>query len=334
MVFFHRVLESTFWAAVREGQLIVEILLVIRHISQCQDYLCHQFVWAAVLSSSFKLWQNQQHLCTVCSFSNYSTWLNICKSSQKLKPTCKVTPRGQPNLPATSQQPTDNFITTSNCPTVLPLLHVPLSGWWNFPRNCWLNANLDGSAPRLGWGRQIHIEAPCVPTSILSSDLSSLCLSFLSAFILLPFGETAIFDLLPPALLLTPASNPVHPPVHSLLLSSHPHPGSIFLTSKYPLGCCSPAECEGPAVPQQLRWAVECFRRMGVGLIISVWVRSTWAKPLKHHSTGKLQQDGEIAESHKGQPADPCFTPSGCAQKLRRPWLLCPLCAFASNIIV
>ncbi len=56
----------------------------------------------------FKRRWNRSHLCSVCSFSNYSYWLNICKSPPKLKATCKETPKGYCNLP-----------TTSNCPSVL-----------------------------------------------------------------------------------------------------------------------------------------------------------------------------------------------------------------------
>lgn len=43
--------KSTFLKCCGEGQLIVLILLVIRHISQCQDYLCHQLISTAVGSS-------------------------------------------------------------------------------------------------------------------------------------------------------------------------------------------------------------------------------------------------------------------------------------------
>lgn len=130
----------------------------------------------------FKRRRNRSHL---CSFFNYSYWLNICKSLPKLKATCKETPKGYCNLP-----------TTSNCPSVLK------------DADLW-KADIPNMTHRYGNGM--------VPTGDRLSDLGSPLCHCSSvkcpSLIFIPLLDSLT------------STHPTHPPVPSLLhLSSFIHP--------------------------------------------------------------------------------------------------------------
>lgn len=124
---------------------------MIRHISQCQDYLCHQFVWAVVLASPFK-WGK------ISTISALSVPFPITKPNW-----IYATP--PPGTTYPHKNPADNLKPANCCSSDTSLYKLM------FFRSCWMIANKYSSAPNLRREQKIHIEALWVPSSILSSDV-------------------------------------------------------------------------------------------------------------------------------------------------------------------
>lgn len=117
------------------------------------------------------------------------------------------------------------LLTTSSRPTVVPMIQL-CTTWCFLGAAEWIPISTTLYLICRESNRSIlkHHEFPPASFHLMSSSLHP---SFLSA-IILPFSEPTIFDLLSPALMLTPTFNPLHP------LHLHPFLKSRIFYSKFP----------------------------------------------------------------------------------------------------